>query len=125
MRGPMKITVLTLIVLTSFVARAESFHCESEDGRVTLIIKDQGLAKDGVIPTAVTIRGLGEKTRFEKCEQVLGKIQNTDIIGISCDTGGDSMPLSIGIFLPELDGFVETPEMSTADLQCQIESLAL
>jgi hypothetical protein len=117
----MKITIFTFFILASFVAKAESFHCASEDGKVTLIIKDLGPAKDGVIPTAVVLQGLGEKTQFEQCEQVFGKIQNTDVIGVTCDAGEESVPLSIGIFLPELDGFVENPDMKSADIQCQIK----
>lgn len=100
-------------------AMAKSFDCLSEDKKVNVLVRSAGTSVEGGIPTTIEIRGKGEPKSYSSCEQRYTQMHDQEMIGISCDLGEHQPSVGMGIFLPELDGFIETADQEVIDLQCR------
>lgn len=110
---------ITLFFLIPIQSWGGSFQCWNEDHSVITEILETGPMTDGATPTSVKVKGLGEEIALDRCEQRLQSINEQKMIGIVCESGStEGRGLVGGIFLPELDGFIETSDHKNSDFQC-------
>jgi hypothetical protein len=111
-----------LVFISAVSASGKSYDCLSVDQKVSVQVRPKGTAIEGGIPSTVEVRNAGDAQIYGLCEQRYTQMHEQEIIGITCEPDKKQSTVSIGIFLPELDGFIELADQNVIDIQCKLIS---